>query len=150
MPAAGTVSGTVTSFKSNTDAITVELYREGSAVADYTVAIFGNSADYSLENVAAGTYTLKVSKKDHVTRSYEITADGTALTQDVKIHLLGDVNGDGKVNTRDVGMVNQHVREVRFIDGYEFACADVVNDGKLNTRDVGKINAHVRETTFLW
>ena len=151
IPATGTVSGNITSYVGRTEEgqVTVQLFAGDSTEPAYTATVTNNET-YSFAGVAAGTYTMKVSKKDHVTRSYEITADGTAITQDVKIHLLGDVNGDGKVNTRDVGMVNQHVREVRFIDGYEFACADVVNDGKLNTRDVGKINSHVRETQFLW
>ena len=153
IPATGlfTVSGNITSYVGRTEEgqVTVQLFAGDSTEPAYTATVTNNET-YSFAGVAAGTYTMKVSKKDHVTRSYEITVDGTAVTQDVKIHLLGDVNGDGKVNTRDVGMVNQHVREVKFIDGYEFACADVVNDGKLNTRDVGKINAHVRETMFLW
>ena len=153
IPATGlfTVSGNITSYVGRTEEgqVTVQLFAGDSTEPAYTATVTNNET-YSFAGVAAGTYTMKVSKKDHVTRSYEITVDGTAVTQDVKIHLLGDVNGDGKVNTRDVGMVNQHVREVKFIDGYEFACADVVNDGKLNTRDVGKINSHVRETQFLW
>ena len=41
---------------------------------------------------------LRVLKKNHVTREYTVTVSGEAVTQNVKIHLKGDINGDGKVS----------------------------------------------------
>jgi len=149
-PVGVTVSGTVTSFNSNTDEITVALYKESSASADYTATVKGNSASYTLSGVAAGTYTMKVSKNNHVTREYELTVGTGNVTQDVKIHLKGDINGDGRVNTTDVGRANAHAKKTNLLSGYELSCADVSGDGKVNTTDVGRMNAHAKKTNLMW
>ena len=99
---------------------------------------------YSLSDIAAGTYTLRVSKNSHVTRECTITVGTEAVTQDVKIHLKGDINGDGRVNTSDVGKANAHAKGSSLLTGYQFACADINGDGKVNTSDVGKLNAHAK------
>ena len=91
-----------------------------------------------------------MSKKNHVTREYTITVGAEAVTQDMRIHLKGDINGDGRVNTSDVGKANIHAKEVILLTGYQFACADINGDGKVNTSDVGKINAHAKERKLLW
>ena len=106
--------------------------------------------EYKFSNVAAGTYTLKVMKENHVTREYTVVVGNSSVIQDVKIHLKGDINGDDKVNTSDVGKANAHVKKVSTLTGYEFAYADVNGDGKVNTSDVGKMNAHVKKTSMLW
>ena len=145
-----TVSGTATSFNSDTDDVTVQLIESGASEAAYEAVVQGNSASYSISNVAPGTYTMKVMKQNHVTREYTVIVGTNTVVQDVKIHLKGDINGDGKVNTSDVGKANAHVKKVSTLTGYEFACADVNGDGKVNTSDVGKMNAHVKKTNFLW
>lgn len=69
------------------------------------------TASYSISGIASGTYTMRVSKKNHVTREYTITVGGEAVTQNVKIHLKGDINGDGKVTIGDVNRANLHLKE---------------------------------------
>ena len=145
-----TVSGTATSFGSNTDDVTVQLIASGESTAAYETVVKGNSASYTIEGVAPGTYTMKVMKKNHVAREYTVTVSTENVTQDVKIHLKGDINGDGKVNTSDVGKANSHAKGTSTLTGYDFACADVNGDGKVNTSDVGKINSHAKGTNKLW
>ena len=145
-----TVSGTATSFGSDTDNVILQLIAEGYSEADYEVFVQGNSANYSIAGVAPGTYTMKVMKNNHVTREYTVTVSAENVTQDVKIHLKGDINGDGKVNTSDVGKANSHAKGTSTLTGYDFACADVNGDGKVNTSDVGKINSHAKGTNKLW
>jgi len=152
IPATGsTVSGNITSYVGRTEEgqVTVQLFAGDSTEPAYTATVTNNET-YSFAGVAAGTYIMKVSKKDHVTRSYEITADGTALTQDVKIHLIGDVSGDGRLTTGDVARTNSHVKEIQLLEGYEFECADIDGNGRLTTGDVARINSHVKEVQFLW
>ena len=81
---------------------------------------------------------------------YTVTVGAENVTQDVKIHLKGDINGDGRVNTSDVGKANSHAKGTSTLTGYDFACADVNGDGKVNTSDVGKINSHAKGTNKLW
>ena len=110
VPTGYTVSGTVTSFGSDTDNVILQLIAEGFSESDYEVFVKGNTAEYSIEGVASGTYTMKVMKQNHVTREYTVTVSTENVTQDVKIHLKGDINGDGRVNTSDVGKINSHAK----------------------------------------
>ena len=144
------VTGTVTSFNDASGDITLQLIPEGLSEPAYETIVKGNTVAYSFANVASGTYTMKVSKANHVTREYTVVVGNSSVIQDVKIQLKGDINGDGKVNTSDVGKANAHVKKVSTLTGYEFACADVNGDGKVNTSDVGKMNAHVKKTSLLW
>lgn len=148
--ASGSVSGTVKSYNSTTDPVTVQLFKSGSSSASYNTTVKGNSVSYTISSITPGTYTMKVSKKNHVTREYTITVGAQAVTQNSQIHLKGDINGDGKVNTNDVGKVNAHIKGVSLLSGYQLACADINDDGKVNTNDVGKLNAHAKGKTLLW
>ena len=148
--ASGTLSGTVKSFGSTTDPVTVQLFKSGSSSAAYSTTVKGNSASYTISGVASGTYTMKVSKKNHVTRAYTVTVSAGTKTQNAQIHLLGDVNGDGRINTSDVGKANMHAKNKKLLTGYEFACADINGDGRINTSDVGKINMHAKNKKRLW
>ena len=145
------VSGNVESFNSGTDPVTIQLIEQGQSEAAYEAVVKGNSATYSIANVLPGTYTMKVMKKNHVTREYTITVGSSNVTQDVKIHLKGDINGDGKITIVDYAKANSHARGVTWLTGYELKCADVVaNDGKVTMADAGRINAHARKTSLLW
>lgn len=148
--ASGTLSGTVKSFGSTTDPVTVQLFGSGSSSAAYSTSVKGNSASYTISGVASGTYTMKVSKKNHVTRAYTVTVSTGTKTQNAQIHLLGDVNGDGRINTSDVGKANMHAKNKKLLTGYEFACADINGDGRINISDVGKINMHAKNKKRLW
>lgn len=156
VPVASGVRGQVVSFHDGSD-VTVALYAVGSTQPQYTTTVPAGekngrkyTAVYDIPSVAAGTYTVQVSKNNHVTREYTVTVGAEAVTQDVRIHLKGDINGDGRVNTSDVGKANIHAKEVILLTGYQLACADINGDGKVNTSDVGKINAHAKEKKLLW
>ena len=49
--------------------------------------------------------------------------------------LYGDTNGDGAVNNRDLGLLQQHLNDW----GVEIdsAAADMNEDGRVNNRDLG-------------
>lgn len=144
------VSGTVTSYGSDSDDVTVQLIEAGHTEPAYEAIVSGNSANYSFDTVPAGTYTLKVEKTNHVVRTYDISVGSEAVTQDVKICLLGDINADGRLTLADYGKVLQHVKKVSLLTDYEFACADINKDGKLTLVDYGKILQHVKKVSLLW
>ena len=146
-----TVSGTATSFGSDTDNVILQLIAEGYSEADYEVFVQGNSANYTIEGVVPGTYTMKVMKKNHVTREYTVTVGAENVTQDVKIHLKGDIDGNGTVTTMDYMRVNSHAKGITLLTDYALKCADVVGtDGKVTTMDAMRVNAHARGTAKLW
>ena len=148
--------GQVESFLDGSD-VTVALFAEGSTEPQYTTTVPAGeksggkyTAVYDIPEVAAGTYTMQVSKKNHVTREYTVTVGTESAVQNVKIHLLGDINGDGKISTSDVLKANFHAKRVTLLTGYEFLCADVNGDGNITTVDVNKINSHAKKVKFLW
>lgn len=142
-----TVSGTVTSFGEATEPVTLRLLENGTEIDKVT----STDGTYSFSSVSPGNYTIEVSKLNHATRTYEITVEREDITEALKIHLKGDIDGNGRVNTTDVNRAFAHVRKTNFLTGYELTCADVIGtDGKVNTTDVNRIFAHVRKTNLLW
>ena len=156
VPVASGVRGQVTSFMNDGD-VTVSLFADGSAQPQYTVAVPAGeksggkyTAVYDIPEVAAGTYTMKVMKQNHVTREYTVTVGSSNVVQDVKIHLKGDITGDGKVNTFDIVKMNLHAKKKTELTGYELLCGDITGDGKVNTFDIVKANLHAKKKTLLW
>ena len=145
------VSGTITTFLDGTDAVTVTLTREGDKSPSYSKVVYGNSAAYKFDSVAEGTYTMTVSKKNHVTRTEKIVVGATTVTKNMKVHPKGDINGDGKITTLDYMKVNAYVKGTITLTEYELKCADVIGtDGRVTTADAMRINAHVKGTKLLW
>ena len=154
-----TVSGTITSYLKNTGDITIQLLTEADAVA-YSIVVNTYtevnatrkeySTVYSIPEVADGTYTLRISKADHVTRDYTVTVSGGVLTQDAKIHLKGDITGDGRINIMDVNRANLHFKKKITLTGYEFDCANITGDTQVNIMDVNKLNLHFKGKSKLW
>lgn len=157
VPVASGVRGQVTSFMNDGD-VTVSLFAAGSAEPQYTVAVPAGeksggkyTAVYDIPEVAPGTYTMQVSKKNHVTREYTVTVSGDAKTQNAEIHLLGDVNGDGRVNAMDYTRLLKHVNKTqRLTDAYALKCADVNRDSRVNAMDYTRLLKHVNKTQPLW
>ncbi len=105
---------------------------------------------YTLENLPVGDYTLTISGGKYVERTYKIKVEAGDNAQDVKLNPLGDINGDGKVSTADVGLANSHAKGVKTLTDYDFACGDVNSDGKISTADVGMLNSHAKGVKALW
>ena len=144
------VNGTITSYGSDTDDVTVQLTESGASEPAYEVVVKGNTAAYSIEGVAPGTYTMKVKKKNHVTREYTVTVSTENVTQDVKIHLKGDINGDGAISSGDNTLMMRHIRSTKLLTGYEFLCADINGDSSISSGDNTLMMRHIRNTKLLW
>ena len=156
VPKGVTVGGTVTSYGEASEKVTVTLTpASGGTPLPATLTGAAGTAPYSqnytFAAVPAGAYTLKVEKKNHVTREYAVTVATTAVVQDAKIHLRGDINGDGFIKINDVAALYSHFRQVSLLSGYELACGDVVgNDGKIKINDVNALYSHFRKVALLW
>lgn len=77
------VSGAIASGGSNAAAIVVELYKGSTLVKSVTVT--GNNTTYSLEGIAAGEYTLKVTKLDHIAHESTITVSNANVVKNVAL-----------------------------------------------------------------
>ena len=102
------VSGTVTSYGNETDDITIKLFAEGSETADYSTTVKGNTAEYSIENVEFGEYTVIVSKNGHISHTavIEINED---TAYNISLYLIGDVNVDGAIDSIDLVVLAQMI-----------------------------------------
>lgn len=149
--------GQAVSFLDGSD-VTVALFADGSAQPQYTVTVPAGeksggkyTAVYDIPSVAAGTYTVQVSKKNHVTREYTVTVGSDVKTLNVEIRLLGDVNGDGRVNAMDCTRLFKHVNKTQQLtDPYALKCAETNGDGRVNAMDCTRLFKHVNKTQLLW
>ena len=145
-----TISGMVTSFGEESEQTTVQLFPSGSETPAFSVTLTGTHAMYSFKGVETGTYTMKVSKANHVTREYTVFVGNSPIPLDPKIHLKGDIDGNGKVNVGDVAKINGHIKGTAALtDDYQLLCANI-NGGSLNMGDTAALYAHIKGTKKLY
>lgn len=120
-----TVSGQVTSFNDASGDITLQLIPEGLSEPAYETTVKGNTVAYSFADVAAGNYTLKVSKANHVTREYPVVVGTEDVDQDIELWLLGDANSNGAVTISDVVMILRVLADELTIENINQAAANV-------------------------
>ena len=143
-----TVSGTVKSYGSASEAVTVTLLQGTSVIGSPQVLTGASgsapySQNYSFPAVPAGTYTLKVEKANHITEEVVLTVDSTPVVQDISVYLLGDVNKNGSVNIADVKFLLSCIQS-----GGAGLDKDERGDinksgGKPNTADVKRLLSHI-------
>ena len=137
------VSGTITSYGSDSENVTVTLIETGLPEPAYETIVF-NSATYSSATVPAGTYTLKVMKKGHAPFTKEITIGDSNVTENVTIYLIGDVNGDGAITADDLTALARHVAKISIItDTAALARCDVTKDGSVTADDLTMLARYV-------
>ena len=141
VPVASGVRGQVTSFMNDGD-VTVSLFAAGSAQPQYTTTVPAGeksggkyTAVYDIPEVAAGTYTMKVMKNNHVTREYTIVVGSAPVVKDVKLCLKGDANGSGTVDIEDAMLVFYHVAKKSYLGDEGLAACDTNADGTVDIED---------------
>lgn len=144
----GTVTGTikVSDENSETEMTVTAVASDGTK----TTVKATSMGTYTLENLPVGDYTLTISGGKYAERIYDIKVAEGDNTQDVKLNPYGDINGDGKITTADVGMANSHAKGVTELTGYKLVCANVSGDEIISTADVGMINSHAKGVKALW
>lgn len=135
------IAGKIQSHGESQDKAVVRLLRGTDEISRQETA----TGEYILTDVEPGSYTLQISKAGHVTREYQ--AESVSL--DIRIHLIGDVNGDGKVNVMDKRIIFNHIAGTK-LTGYEFQVGDVNGDGTINIMDKRMIFNHIAGTGLLW
>ncbi len=142
-PTTYTVSGTATSFNSDTDDVTIQLIESGASEAAYEAVVHGNTASYSIANVLPGTYTMKVMKKNHATREYTVTVGDKNVIQNVDLCMLGDINGDGEVNSNDYAMLRNYVQCRSTLTEEQKKIADINGDGAVDAFDAIQLDLYL-------
>ena len=143
------VSGTITSYGDTGENVTVTLTKQGDTSPAFTDTVTGNSTTYSFETVPAGTYTLKVMKKGHAPWTENITVGSSAVTKDVTIYLIGDVNGDGVINGQDLQRLYEHIKGEKLLSVEALPLGDVNGDGAVNGQDLQRLYEHIKGEKLL-
>ena len=142
----GAVTGSINASDSSEPAF-IRIYEDGEEEP-----LFEEYArdDYSFTGLANGHYVMTVSKKNHVARTYDITVADGKVEQDIKLHLIGDIDGNGKINVGDVAKVSGHIKgSSKLTDDYQLQCANI-NGGSLNMGDTAALYAHIKGTKKLY
>ena len=138
------IDGMITSFGSGEEALLLEVYDPQSDKPILVQEYSGKKVEFSFDILKAEQYIIRVSKQDHVLRDYTITAD-EAATLNMKLCLVGDITGDGRVNIGDVAKIYAHARKTTLItDEYQLKCADVTGDSRVNVGDAARAYAKVK------
>ena len=67
----------------------------------------------------------------------------TKGSKTIKISSLGDVNLDGKINIRDVTVINRYINNLEELNNEQLTNADVCSDGEINQLDLDILNRYV-------
>ncbi len=140
------ISGTIQSFGSDQDPVTVRLL-QGTNEVSRQESVNGT---YTLKNIAAGNYMLEAGKANHVAREYTLDIIDQDVTLDVEIHLTGDVTGDGKVNAADKLSIYKSIEGGVPLSGYDLLVGDVTGDGSVNMADKLGVYKHIEGSKPLW
>ena len=139
-----TVSGTIRSYGSASESITVTLVPIGGS--PLVKSVTGSSVTYSFTGVSAGNYTLKVEKKGHAPWTESITVSNQNIYgKDVTVYLWGDVNRDGDVTAADAQEIQRKAAGLSSVfstdpnTAYCVSRADVNNDNKITAADAQEI-----------
>lgn len=103
------VWGGVTSSGSSSDENTIQLLQGGEV--KYEMTILGNSIAYSFDGVAAGTYTLRVSKANHITVEKEVTVASEDVHVETVELKLGSGGKEFKINGANLNL-NQDINVI--------------------------------------
>ncbi len=68
---------------------------------------------------------------------------GTSKPDTGKEIMMGDTNGDAKINGRDAANIQMHILGIKLLTGDAFKSADTNNDGKINGRDAANVQMHI-------
>ena len=132
-----TVSGRLTTVGGADAEITVS---DGETVSVTAATVDGR---YSFEIPADSVVYVTLSAPGHVSLVYRL-APGQVSLPDTDMYLTGDVNGDGKINNKDVTALFRAVTESTPLKP---GTADVNADGKMNNKDVSLLFRHVTDET---
>ena len=119
---------------------TVELYKDGTKVADATA---GTDGKYTISNVSTGTYTLKAKSSDgSLNGSASVTVAADSISNaDVTLQKWqkGDVDMNGKIDINDANIMKQYLAGNTTLSPEQLALFDVTGDNKVDVNDPNQV-----------
>ncbi len=131
----------MTSHSNNRGGIDYILYTPDVTAKYFTVV---NDADLSGASDHKPIFAdLSIPACEHVYNSdYDDDCNVCGEVREVAVP-AGDGNGDGKINNKDLGLLQQHLNEWNV--AFNVDAMDVTGDGKVNNRDLGLLQQYLNE-----
>ena len=80
--------------------------------------------------------------KTRIIRGQDIYAEYTNV-------VIGDINGDAKINSADLLKVRQHLLGQNTLTGYHFLSSDINYDSTINSADLLRVRQHLLGTKLI-
>ena len=141
------INATVENKGVNTESFNLTIYANATTVASLTVALeSGNSTEitviWNTTSFMIGNYTINAYAEP--LPSETDTADNTFTNGLVYIAIVGDINGDGRVDMKDVGYMARRFL-ISQTDALWDPNTDINGDGKIDMKDIGTAARHFGE-----
>jgi hypothetical protein len=141
------VNATVENKGVNTESVNLTIYANATTVTSLTVVLdSGNSTEITImwntTSFMIGNYT--ISAYAEPLPSETDTADNTFTNGVVYIGIVGDINGDGRVDMKDIGYIARRFL-VSQMDALWDPNTDINGDGKIDMKDIGTAARHFGE-----
>ncbi len=131
-----TVVENIKEFKTLTEYLNEAGYKTSDQfVSGFAVGEKINSIKAKLEN-----------KEINIKSNNDIISTGTEFSYDGKKYktvILGDINGDGIINSADLLCMRQHLIKMKILDGEYKQSAMLVNKDTINSADLLKLRQHL-------
>ena len=125
--------------------------KEDAPAGDYPITLYcsdwDNMCNIDFEranfNFTSASVTVTAPACEHVyDNEYDADCNVCGAVREVDTTMLGDTNGDGKVNVRDLGLLQQYLNhwwDITSVDGN----GDVVADDHISVRDLGLLQQYL-------
>ena len=65
------------------------------------------------------------------------------VQKSVTVLVVGDVASDGRVNSRDLAVLQKHIMEISLLEGVYLSACDVRADDEVNSRDIAQLQKNI-------
>ncbi len=148
-PATGVVTGNFTSlnmvsYSTMDDFAVITFDVIGSGETDVTLNVMNLALGYKSGSQVTEGYlvdngTVKNLKNTTGFTNLSYSTESKVYAEDV---MLGDVNGDGRVNVYDATALQRYLAEYTTLSADRLRAADVIRDGKVNVNDLTQIQRY--------
>ena len=108
------------------------------------------SIDAFKSNISLGTgYSVDIDYKEINNSKVLYTGGKTRIMKDEELYreytniVIGDINGDGAINSADLLKIRQHLLRTNIISGPYFLSSDINYDSEINSADLLRVRQHL-------
>ena len=124
---------------------------EVDKINNYISKIMVNTEyDTFKSNITLGSgYTVNIDYKEINNKKILYTGGKTKIMHNTDLYkeftnvVIGDINGDGKINSADLLKIRQHLLGTNVLNGAYFLSSDINYDNTINSADLLRVRQHL-------